>query len=181
MRIRMKPALFFGAAALSTAAAAAWWSARVPPAAVAVVPPAIVDPSNREHSSAAASLSVPAASAQVPFAGAGAGAGASAHEKRAGGPEINRLEQRRLLYEAVDALLQVSEFERARQLLDEDQERYADELGLGLERDLAQGYRLIADCLEQPNALHRTRGQAFLLVNEARTLNAKLRVACAPE
>jgi hypothetical protein len=98
---------------------------------------------------------------------------------RAGGPEATRLEQRRRLYEAVDALLQASEFERARKLLDEDQERDTDELGP--ERDIAQAYRLIADCLERPNPLHRARGQAFLLVNEATALNAKLRAACAPE
>jgi hypothetical protein len=105
-------------------------------------------------------------------------ASASARGDAAAGPETARLDERRRLYGAVDALLQASEFERARQLLDEDQER-ADELAP--DRDRAQAYRLIADCLERPTPLHRARGQAFLLVNEATALNPKLRAACAPE
>lgn len=93
-------------------------------------------------------------------------------------PETTRLAERRVLYETVDSLLQASEFERARRLLDEAEERHGDELASEW-RDLAQGYRLIADCLEKPNAKHRSRGQAFLLVNEAQVINAKLRAACA--
>lgn len=94
-------------------------------------------------------------------------------------PETARLEQRRVLYETVDSLLEASEFERARALLDEEQERHGDEVAPEW-RDLAQGYRLIADCLEKPNAKHRARGEAFLLVNEAQAVTAKLRAACAP-
>jgi hypothetical protein len=168
----MKPVLLFGAAALLAAAAVAWWSTRFPPGAAPGVASATIDPRDRARSSAAASLSVPVASAQVPLASA------SDRRNLAGGPRTTRVEERRRLYEAVDALLQASEFERARQLLDEEQER-ADEVGA--ERDLAQAYRLIADCLERPNPLHRARGQAFLLVSEATTLNPKLRAACAPE
>lgn len=158
------------AAVLLVGAAVAWGSARVlsRPVAPAVAASATTDRGER-HATATQLLS-----AQVPLASA------SARGDLAGSPETTRLEQRRLLYETVDALLQASEFERARKLLDEDQERDADELAPEAS-DLAQGYRLIADCLERPNAMHHTRGQAFLLVNEATTLNAKLRAACAPD
>jgi hypothetical protein len=168
----MKPVLLFGAAALLAAVVVAWRFAKVPSRAVAGTASVTIDPRDRERDSAAASLSVPAASAQRPFVSA------SARGDPAASPETARLEERRRLYEAVDALLQASEFERVRQLLDEDQER-ADELAP--DRDRAQAYRLIADCLERPNPLHRARGQAFLLVNEATALNPKLRAACAPE
>ena len=93
-------------------------------------------------------------------------------------PETARLEQRRVLYETVDALLQASEFERARKLLDEEQQRHGDDAAQPW-RDLEQGYRLIADCLEHPSSKHRARGEAFLLVNEAVALGPKLRAACA--
>jgi hypothetical protein len=92
-------------------------------------------------------------------------------------PETQRLEERRVLYETVDALVQASEFERARQLLDQDQERYGDDSAPEW-RDLEQGYRLMADCLERPSAKHRARGEAFLLVSEAHAISAKLRAAC---
>lgn len=93
-------------------------------------------------------------------------------------PETERLEQRRILYETVDSLLQASEFERARKLLDEEQQRHGDDVAPEW-RDLEQGYRVMADCLERPSPKHRARGEAFLLVNEATALNAKLRAACA--
>ncbi len=92
-------------------------------------------------------------------------------------PETQRLEERRVLYETVDALVQASDFERARRLLDQDQERYGDDSAPEW-RDLEQGYRLMADCLEHPSAKHRARGEAFLLVSEARAISAKLRAAC---
>jgi hypothetical protein len=93
-------------------------------------------------------------------------------------PETERLEARRVLYESVDALLQVSEYERARQLLDEDQARYGRDLAAPW-RDLEQGYRLMADCLEHPSARARSRTEAFLLASEANAISAKLRQACA--
>jgi predicted Zn-dependent protease len=90
--------------------------------------------------------------------------------------EAEQLDRRRVLYETVDALLQVAEFQRARRLLDADRERYADDSKPW--RDLGQGYRLLADCLEHPDARYRGRAEVFLLASEARALDAKLRVAC---
>jgi hypothetical protein len=77
-------------------------------------------------------------------------------------------------------LLQTSNFERARKLLDEDQARYGEDLTPPW-RDLEQSYRLIADCLERPHdAKPRTRARAFIQVSEAATLVPKLRAACGP-
>lgn len=92
--------------------------------------------------------------------------------------ELDRLGQRRLLYETVDSLVHAADFERARQLLDEDQARYGEDSAPEW-RDLETGYRLIADCLEQPeNAKPRTRAQAFVRVSEARVLVPKILAAC---
>jgi hypothetical protein len=90
--------------------------------------------------------------------------------------EAVRLEQRRMLYETVDGLLQVGEFERARRLLDQDQENYQD--GAKPWLDLAQGYRLLADCLEHPDTRFRGSAEAFLRTSEAPALSPKLRTAC---
>lgn len=94
-------------------------------------------------------------------------------------PEVARLDARRQLYESVDALVQASEFEKARQLLDEDQDRYGDDLAPQW-RDLEQSYRLIADCLERPTAQLRVRAQAFVLVSQASSLRRRILEACAP-
>lgn len=94
-------------------------------------------------------------------------------------PEVARLDARRQLYESVDALVQASEFEKARQLLDEDQDRYGDDLAPEW-RDLEQSYRLIADCLEGPTAQLRVRAQAFVLVSQASSLRRRILAACAP-
>lgn len=158
----MKPVLLLGAAAL-VAAVVAWF--------VGIAAPADVLGASSAAVSVAASAAKP--SAQSPKVGASATLVLAS-------PETTRLEQRRVLYETVDALLQASEFERARRLLDEDQERHGDELAPEW-RDLTQGYRLMADCMETPSAKHRARGEAFALVNEAASLNAKLRAACAPK
>ena len=91
--------------------------------------------------------------------------------------ETTRLEERRLLYETVDALVQASEFEKARKLLDEEQARTGEDAAPEW-RDLEQGYRLMADCLERPTPKHRARGEAFLLVSEAHAISEKLRAAC---
>jgi hypothetical protein len=91
--------------------------------------------------------------------------------------ETARLEERRLLYETVDALVQASEFEKARKLLDEEQARTSSDAAPEW-RDLEQGYRLMADCLERPSPKHRARGEAFLLVTEAHAISEKLRAAC---
>jgi len=92
-------------------------------------------------------------------------------------PETERLNARRQLYESVDALLQASEFEKARRLLDEDQDRYGDDLEPQW-RDLEQSYRLIADCLEHPTPKLRLRAQAFLSVSEALSLKPRIAAAC---
>ena len=91
--------------------------------------------------------------------------------------ETLRLDARRQLYEAVDALVQASEFEKARQLLDEDQERYGDDLAPEW-RDLEQGYRLMADCLERPTPKLRVRAEAFVLVSQALSLKSRILAAC---
>jgi hypothetical protein len=70
-------------------------------------------------------------------------------------PEQERLEQRRLLYETVDALVHAADFERARRLLDEDQARHGQDSAPEW-RDLETSYRLIADCLEQPRTAARS-------------------------
>ena len=81
-----------------------------------------------------------------------------------------------MLYETVDGLLQVGEFERARRLLDDDQERYGGDSKTWFE--LAQGYRLLADCLEHSDARFRETAEAFLRTNEAQALHHRLRAAC---
>lgn len=94
-------------------------------------------------------------------------------------PELDRLGARRVLYERVDELLQASDFARARQLLDEDQARYGDDPAPPWP-DLAQSYRLIADCLERPgDPKPRVLAQAFVGVSEASALVSKIRAACA--
>jgi hypothetical protein len=92
-------------------------------------------------------------------------------------PELLRLEARRQLYESVDALVQASEFDKARKLLDEDQERYGDDLAPEW-RDLEQSYRLIADCLERPTPKLRVRAEAFVLVSQASALKPRIVAAC---
>jgi hypothetical protein len=92
-------------------------------------------------------------------------------------PEVARLDARRQLYESVDALVQASEFEKARQLLDEDQDRYGDDLAPEW-RDLEQSYRLIADCLEHPTPKQRVRAEAFVLVSQALSLKPRILAAC---
>ena len=93
-------------------------------------------------------------------------------------PEVARLDARRQLYESVDALVQASEFEKARKLLDEDQERYGDDLAPEW-RDLEQSYRLMADCLEHPTPKLRVRAQAFALVSQASSLKPRILAACS--
>lgn len=92
-------------------------------------------------------------------------------------PEVARLDARRQLYESVDALVQASEFEKARKLLDEDQERYGDDLAPEW-RDLEQSYRLIADCLERPTPKLRVRAESFALVSQALSLRPRILAAC---
>jgi hypothetical protein len=94
-------------------------------------------------------------------------------------PEVARLDARRQLYESVDALVQASEFEKARKLLDEDQERYGDDLAPEW-RDLEQSYRLIADCLEHPTPKLRVRAESFVLVSQALSLRPRILAACKP-
>ena len=94
-------------------------------------------------------------------------------------PDVVRLDARRQLYESVDALVQASEFERARKLLDEDQERYGDDLAPEW-HDLEQSYRLIADCLEHPTPKLRVRAEAFVLVSQALSLRPRILAACKP-
>lgn len=96
----------------------------------------------------------------------------------ASNPESERLEARRQLYETVDALVQASEFEKARKLLDEDQDRYGDDLAPQW-RDLEQSYRLIADCLEHPTPKLRVRAEAFMLVSQALSLKPRITAACS--
>jgi hypothetical protein len=93
-------------------------------------------------------------------------------------PEAERLDARRQLYESVDALVQASEFEKARRLLDEDQQRYGDDLAPPW-HDLEQSYRLIADCLEHPSAKLRVRARAFAQVSEAVSLRRRILQACS--
>jgi len=93
-------------------------------------------------------------------------------------PEVARLDARRQLYESVDALVQASEFEKARKLLDEDQDLYGDDLAPQW-RDLEQSYRLIAECLERPTPQLRVRAEAFVLVSEALSLKPRILSACA--
>jgi hypothetical protein len=92
--------------------------------------------------------------------------------------ETARLEERRVLYETVDALLQASEFARARKLLDDEQARAGTDAAPEW-RDLEQGYRLLADCLERPGPEPRARAEAFLFVSEAHAIADKLRAACS--
>jgi hypothetical protein len=92
-------------------------------------------------------------------------------------PEVARLDARRQLYESVDALVQASEFEKARKLLDEDQDRYGDDLAPEW-HDLEQSYRLMADCLERPTPKLRVRAEAFVLVSQALSLKPRIRAAC---
>lgn len=92
-------------------------------------------------------------------------------------PEVARLDARRQLYESVDALVQASEFEKARKLLDEDQDRYGDDLAPEW-RDLEQSYRLMADCLERPTPKLRVRAEAFVLVSQALSLKPRILAAC---
>jgi hypothetical protein len=122
-----------------------------------------------------------AASAAAPRHGAPplARSRAAATSATPASPELDPLGARRVLYETVDELLRVSDFARARQLLDEDQARYGDDPAPPWP-DLAQGYRLIADCLERPSdPKPRVLAQAFVGVSEASALVPKIRAACA--
>jgi hypothetical protein len=92
-------------------------------------------------------------------------------------PEVQLLSARRELYESVDALVQASQFEEARQLLDSTPSRFPDDSSSEW-RDVEQSYRLIADCLERPNARLRARANAFVQVSEARGLAPRIRSAC---
>jgi hypothetical protein len=94
-------------------------------------------------------------------------------------PETARLDARRQLYESVDALIQASELEKARKLLDEDVERYGNDLAPQW-HDLEQSYRLMADCLEHPSAKLRLRAEAFVLVSQAVGLKSRILKACEP-
>lgn len=93
------------------------------------------------------------------------------------GPEAQRLEVRRQLYESVDAFVEAGEFERARQLLDYDAEIYGAEVAPEW-RDLGQSYRLIADCLEHPSAQLRTHAASFVTASHAVSLASRVLSAC---
>ena len=126
-------------------------------------------------------VAAPAAPATVPMLTplrASAVSAAAAPIAAATSPEVARLDARRQLYESVDALVQASEFEKARKLLDEDQDRYGDDLAPEW-RDLEQSYRLIADCLERPTPNLRVRAQAFVLVSQALSLKPRILAACS--
>lgn len=125
---------------------------------------------------ASATVAAPSVTALVAVAAAKSEASA-APVASAMSPEAERLEARRQLYETVDALVQASEFEKARRLLDEDQARYGDDLAPPW-HDLEQSYRLIADCLEHPSAKLRTRARAFALVSEAVSVRPRILQAC---
>jgi hypothetical protein len=94
-------------------------------------------------------------------------------------PEAERLNVRRQLYESVDALVQAGEFQKARQLLDEDAERYGVDVAPAW-RDQGESYRLIAECLEHPSAELRARAESFVTVSHAAGLEARVASACAP-
>lgn len=115
------------------------------------------------------SLEISAPSASASIAAGPASASASV--------ELEQLASRRELYESVDALVQASEFEKARRLLDDDQARFGDDLPSQW-RDLAQSYRLMADCLEHPTAHLRSRARAFVVVSEAQGLKPRVLSAC---
>lgn len=122
----------------------------------------------------------PTSAALVEPAAAGVNAAAVSAARAApapSSPETERLDARRQLYESVDALVQASEFEKARRLLDEDDQRYGDDLAPEW-HDLEQSYRLIADCLEKPSPKLRMRAQAFALVSQAFALKPRLLSAC---
>jgi hypothetical protein len=121
---------------------------------------------------ASAASAASAATARAPVASASVASVLSAS------PEVARLDARRQLYESVDALVQASEFEKARKLLDEDQDRYGDDLAPEW-RDLEQSYRLMADCLERPTPKLRVRAEAFVLVSQALSLKPRILAACA--
>ncbi len=129
---------------------------------------------------APAAAATPSAAVALPVVAAPASAviTAPAPIDSAASPETARLDARRQLYESVDALVQASEFEKARKLLDEDQDRYGDDLAPQW-RDLEQSYRLIADCLEHPTQKLRVRAEAFLLVTEAASLKPRISAACS--
>jgi hypothetical protein len=123
-------------------------------------------------------LAAPPAPATLPMRTPLRASAAAAPIAAAASPEVARLDARRQLYESVDALVQASEFEKARKLLDEDQDRYGDDLAPEW-RDLEQSYRLIADCLERPTPNLRVRAQAFVLVSHALSLKPRILAACS--
>lgn len=131
-------------------------------------------PALEPAASAVHSQAIPAP-AVVPPSRASGGTSVPASTKSS---EQERLEQRRWHYEMVDSLLIGNEIERARQYLDEGAARYGEDSAAEW-RDLDSGYRLIADCLEQPNdAKHRVRARAFVGVTEAPGLVPKIQAAC---
>ena len=93
-------------------------------------------------------------------------------------PVTEPADPRRKLYESVDALIQASKLEQARKLLDEDAERYGNDLQPEW-HDLEQSYRLIADCLEHPSPKLRVRAEAFVLVSQAVSLKPRVLSACS--
>jgi len=104
--------------------------------------------------------------------------GAGADSLRAStSPESARLEERRILYETVDSLLQAAEFSRARALLDQDADRYGADSASDW-RDLELGYRAVADCLQHPSPKNRARGESLLLVTRGSSMTSKIREAC---
>ena len=131
----------------------------------------------------AAALAPPARSVASAFGASSSAAAAVADSSSVAvspapsSPETARLDARRQLYESVDALVQASEFEKARRLLDEDDQRYGDDLAPEW-HDLEQSYRLIADCLEKPSPKLRVRAQSFTLVSQAVALKPRILAAC---
>ncbi len=146
------------------ATSATWYATRQPPAPQVAAPPLAPSDARAPSHELAHSASAVVAPAAI--------------LERAPDPEVARLEARRQLYETVDALVQASEFEKARRLLDEDQSRYGDDLAAEW-RDMEQSYRIIADCLERPSPTLRVRAQAFSLVSQARGLKSRISSACS--
>jgi hypothetical protein len=123
----------------------------------------------RPHQSAAAPFSAPASAMRSTLSDATGAAMLST--------EARRLQELRLHYETVMALLQIGDYGRARELLASRRERHGDAPSIW--RALDERYGLLADCLEQPTQPRRKRVEALLVANATVALASELRAACA--
>jgi hypothetical protein len=90
-------------------------------------------------------------------------------------PERLRMEEQHQLFDQVAAAIQALQFDRARALLHEHQERFSDAEAW---TDLHEAWRVIADCLEYPGPQSKARGLRFVDQERGSSMRRRVRRAC---